>query len=70
MSLRSFHIVFITLVTLFFAAFAAWGFLVGLQQDAKFWNPVSWISVVTSLAVLAYGLYFISKAKKLYSSSN
>lgn len=70
MSLRSFHIVFISLVTLFFAAFAAWGFLIGLQQDAKFWQPVSWICVATAIVVPTYGVYFISKAKLLYSTTN
>ncbi|WP_018969798.1 hypothetical protein [Rubritalea marina] len=69
MSLRGFHIVFISLVTLFFAAFAAWGFFFGMQQDAKFWQPVAWICVATAILAPIYGAYFISKAKSLYSNA-
>ena len=69
MSLRGFHIVFISLVTLFFAGFAAYGFIWGVYQDAQFWNLVSWVSVVTAIVVPIYGAYFISKAKSLYSNA-
>lgn len=67
MSLRGFHIVFITVVTLFFAGVAGWGFTGGIQQDATFWNPVAWVCAVTAVIAPTYGVYFISKAKKLYS---
>lgn len=67
MSLRGFHILFLTVVTLFFASVAGWGFTAGLSQDASFWKNVAWICAVTAVVTPVYGVYFISKAKKLYS---
>lgn len=67
MSLRGFHILFLTVITLFFGGVAGWGFTAGLSQDASFWKTVAWVSVVTAVVTPIYGVYFINKAKKLYS---
>ncbi|MGJ8671339.1 hypothetical protein [Rubritalea sp.] len=66
MSLKGFHIVFITVVTLFFAFFAGWAFTGGVSQDASFWMNVGWVCLVVSLITPVYGVFFIKKAKKLY----
>ncbi|MFC5051234.1 hypothetical protein ACFPK9_11515 [Rubritalea spongiae] len=67
MSLKGFHIVFITVVTLFFALVAGWAFTGGVSQDASFWKNVGWVCAVVALITPVYGVYFIKKAKKLYS---
>lgn len=67
MSLRGFHIVFLSVVTLFFALVAGWGFTGGSSQDASFWNNVAWVCAVTAVVTPVYGAYFINKAKKLYN---
>jgi len=64
MSLRTFHIVFVTVTTLMFAFLAAWAF--GFSQESD--------GVVTGLGVLGlvglvgmpiYGVYFYKKARKI-----
>ena len=67
MSLRGFHIFFLTVVTLFFAVVAAWGWNAGSSQDASFWKNVAIVCTVTAVITPAYGVYFIKKAKQLYS---
>lgn len=67
MSLKGFHIVFITVVTLFFALVALWSFTGGAMQDESFWKTVGWVCVVVSIVTPVYGAYFVKKAKKLYS---
>ena len=67
MSLRGFHIFFVTVVTLFFAGVAVWGWTVGPSQDASFWNIVAIVSTITAVITPIYGVYFIKKAKQLYS---
>ncbi|MFC4993004.1 hypothetical protein [Rubritalea tangerina] len=67
MSLRGFHIFFISFVTFFFAVVAAYGFTLGASQDADFWQAVAWVASITAVIVPIYGVYFINKAKKLYS---
>ncbi len=66
MSLRGFHIFFISVITLFFALVATWGFTFGSSQDASFWKTVAWVATATAIITPAYGVYFINKAKKLF----
>jgi hypothetical protein len=67
MSLRGFHIFFLSVVTFFFAIVAGWAFTGGMNQDASFWKNVGWVCVVTAVVTPVYGVYFINKAKKLYN---
>lgn len=67
MSLRGFHIFFISFVTLFFAGVTTWAFLFGLQSNVEFWTPVAWVSLVTTIITPVYGVYFIRKSKHLYA---
>lgn len=63
MSLRIFHIAFITISTLFFWGLAAWCLLVvGLPEMFKF---MGWISIVCGFAMLIYGIRFFKKTKAL-----
>jgi hypothetical protein len=63
MSLKNFHIAFITVSTLFFWGFAAWCLLViGLPDMFK---PMGWISVACGFGMLIYGIRFLKKTKAL-----
>jgi len=59
MSLRAFHILFIALTSLLAAGCAAWGFVNGLAPIFGI------ICVVICVALLAYGVYFFRKSRKL-----
>ncbi len=63
MSLRTFHIAFITVSTLFFWGFAAWCLLVtGLPE---MFVAMGWASAVCGLGMLVYGIRFLKKTKAL-----
>lgn len=63
MSLKNFHIAFITISTLFFWGLAAWCLLmVGLPQ---MFLVMGWISVVFGFGMLYYGIRFLKKTKAL-----
>ena len=63
MSLRGFHIVFITAASLLFAFLVLWGFVFAEDGD-------SWASVMAGLGILGllamplYGRYFLRKAER------
>ncbi|NLT70722.1 MAG: hypothetical protein GXX91_08505 [Verrucomicrobiaceae bacterium] len=63
MSLRTFHIAFITVSTFFFGGFAAWCLLVtGLPGMFK---VMGWGSALCGVAMLVYGIRFLKKTKTL-----
>ena len=63
MSLKHFHIAFVTISTLFFWGFAAWCLLlVGLPEMFK---VMGWISLVCGFGMLVYGIFFLRKVKLL-----
>lgn len=64
MSLRTFHILFILTVTLFFAAIAAWAFLWDESGDNGI-KVLGYIAAVGAVITPAYGVYFYNKAKNL-----
>jgi hypothetical protein len=65
MSLKGFHIVFVTVSTLLFVFLALWGFVIADDRSA-----LSTFLGVTGIAGVAlmqvYGVYFIRKARKLH----
>jgi hypothetical protein len=64
MSLRGFHIVFVTFCTLLFGFFAAWGFLISTDR-APLALPLGICGLIGLIAMPIYGVYFYRKAKKL-----
>lgn len=65
MSLRGFHIVFVTVSTLLFLFLAVWGFGFAPQSSAGVARPMGIVGVVGLLIMPVYGVYFYRKAKKL-----
>lgn len=64
MSLRAFHIVFVTVSTLLFAFLAFWAF--GLTRDRE--GIATFLGVLGVIGVLGmpvYGVYFYRKAKNI-----
>jgi len=58
MSLKAFHLVFVTLLTALFFGCAAWAFAAG--------SPVfGGIAIVVGILVIIYGVYFLKKLKKI-----
>lgn len=63
MSLKHFHIGFITISTLFFWGFAAWCLLMtGLPEMFEF---MGWVSLACGFGMLVYGIRFLKKTKAL-----
>lgn len=58
MSLKAFHLVFVTLLTLLLVGCAAWA----VQSGNVFWGAVS---AIIGLLVVVYGVYFLKKLKKV-----
>jgi hypothetical protein len=58
MSLKAFHLVFVTLLTALSFGCAAWAFVDGLPVFGG-------IAVAAGILVIIYGVYFLKKLKKI-----
>jgi hypothetical protein len=58
MSLKAFHLIFVTLLTSLSFGFAAWAF----NGDKPGWGVAG---IVTGILVIIYGIYFLKKLKKI-----
>lgn len=64
MSLRTFHIVFVTLATLLSVFFALWGFVFSSEKDALA-TTVGVIGAIFTIVMPIYGVCFYRKAKHI-----
>lgn len=64
MSLRGFHIVFVTVSTLLFAFLALWAFVLAPERSAVA-SFLGVIGVLGGLGMPVYGVCFYRKARKL-----
>ena len=58
MSLKAFHLIFVTLLTALSFGCAAWAFSTG----NSFWGAAG---IVAGMAVIVYGIYFLKKLKRI-----
>jgi hypothetical protein len=65
MSLKGFHIVFIIFSTLLALGTAAWCVWVNLVEGAPIYLAGAIAAVVTSIALIIYGIWFYRKMKRL-----
>jgi hypothetical protein len=62
MSLKSFHLVFVTVCTLLFAFLAVWAFILAPERSAGF-GTVGGIGIAGLVLMPVYGVYFYRKAR-------
>jgi hypothetical protein len=65
MSLRSFHIVFVTVCTLFCAFLVVWAFVLAPEPSTAA-TSFGIVGVVGLFLMPAYAIYFLKKAAKLH----
>jgi hypothetical protein len=58
MSLKAFHLIFVTLLTTLSFGCAAWAFLAG----SMFWGAAG---IAVGILVIVYGVYFLKKLKNI-----
>lgn len=64
MSLRAFHIVFVTVSTLLFAFLALWAFVLSADRTPVV-TVLGAVSVAGLLAMPVYGVYFYKKVRNI-----
>jgi hypothetical protein len=64
MSLRAFHIVFVTVTTLLFAFLAVWALFLATDRSATV-TALGAVSIAGVLGMPVYGVIFYRKARKL-----
>jgi uncharacterized RDD family membrane protein YckC len=65
MSLKSFHIVFVTVTLVLFAFLILWGFLLAPERSALA-TLMGYTGVAGSLIMTAYGVYFVRKLRRIH----
>jgi hypothetical protein len=58
MSLKAFHLIFVTVLTTLSFGFAAWAFM----SDHLLWGIAG---ILAAILVIFYGFYFLKKLKKI-----
>lgn len=58
MSLKAFHLIFVTMLTTLSFGCAAWAFV----EDSVFWGMSG---IAAGILVIIYGIYFLKKLKKV-----
>lgn len=64
MSLRAFHIVFVTVSTLLFVFLAVWSLAIA-RNPTGIISALGVVSVVCALVMPAYGVYFYRKVRNI-----
>lgn len=65
MSLRAFHLVFVTVCTLFCAFLVLWSFGLALERSAMA-TALGCVGIAGLLLMPVYGVYFLRKAGKIH----
>lgn len=65
MSLKTFHLVFVTVSTLLFAFLALWSFALSPESSAMV-SALGYIGIAGAILMLVYGVYFYRKARKIH----
>lgn len=65
MSLKSFHIVFVTVSTLLFVFLALWSFLFSPESSPVI-KALGYVGVGGAILMLSYGVYFYRKIQRIH----
>lgn len=65
MSLKSFHIVFVTVCSLLFAFLVAWSFLLSPEKSGVV-SLLGYVGIAGVVLMFLYGVCFLRKARRLH----
>ena len=65
MSLRAFHLVFVTVSTLLFAFLVLWSFGLALEKSSMA-TTLGYVGIAGLLLMPFYGVYFLRKAGRIH----
>ncbi len=65
MSLKGFHIVFVSVSMLLFVFLIVWGFVLA-EEKSTLSNAMGITGIVGSLLMPVYGVYFLRKARRIH----
>lgn len=68
MSLRAFHIIFITIATLFSIAVAVWSLYFNAQSNDIMIKIMGWVCAVAAVILPIYGVCFYKKSQQQIKS--
>ena len=65
MSLKSFHLVFVTVSTLLFAFLTLWSFVLS-PESSTMATVLGYVGIAGAILMLAYGVFFYRKAQRIH----
>ena len=65
MSLKSFHLVFVTVCTLLFTFLTVWSFGISPEKTGLI-GALGYVGIVGVIMMLFYGIYFARKARNIH----
>jgi len=65
MSLKSFHLVFVTVSTLLFTFLTLWSFVLASESSAMT-TALGYVGIAGAILMLAYGVFFYRKAQRIH----
>ena len=65
MSLKSFHLVFVTVSTLLFAFLTLWSFVLSPESSTMV-DVLGYVGIAGVILMLAYGVFFYRKAQRIH----
>lgn len=65
MSLKSFHLVFVTVSTLLFAFLTLWSFVLA-PESSTMTTVLGYVGIAGAILMLAYGVFFYRKAQRIH----
>jgi uncharacterized membrane protein len=68
MSLKNFHILFISVSVVLAAGFGVWSVYTHTQEPGRSWLVMGVLSLMVGAALVVYGVWFLQKIKRLNES--
>lgn len=65
MSLKGFHIVFVSVSTLLFAFLTLWSFVLSPEKSTMV-SALGYVGIGGAVLMLSYGVYFYRKAQRIH----
>ncbi|MEJ6644106.1 MAG: hypothetical protein QNL33_12720 [Akkermansiaceae bacterium] len=65
MSIKGFHLIFISIAALFCAGFGVWALFFDQQDSGMATKAAGVVTLITSVGLIFYGIYFRRKSKNI-----